>query len=156
MKNNMLEVCKELNIHPCEFLLGLQEIVNDVNEIYPYVDDVYVEKYKKMYGLYNAQDIEGKTGTKIIKVRYDIDNEGRELIKKMHGKKIWGKNGLYIDALRKLSPGTRDIKRTIKNLKEEGYLIEKKGKDNVYSLNTGRKREIVEIIEERKENNKNI
>jgi prepilin-type N-terminal cleavage/methylation domain-containing protein len=143
MKIPINEGAARLSLHPCEFILKLSQMIESFDDIYPEVDENYVDNLKQL-----TQHISKKSsfGTTEKNTKLQISKDAHSLISVLHSKKYWENNRIDKAILKNhYCNHIADLEATIKELQRLDIVLIKKG-GNALSLKSKKKNLIEDII----------
>jgi hypothetical protein len=143
MKVRLDDAAKRLHLHPCELVLNLAQMVGSFDDLYPELDEGYIETLKQLLhdsSPKSSLDITEKTSRPLIL------KDSHAVISVLSSKGFWKKNTIERDTLKKrYCKHIVNLDTAINELQREEIVIIKKG-GNILSLNPKKRKVIEEII----------
>lgn len=152
MSRSLIEAAKELGVHPLQVVLALAPLVNRFSDVWPEIEDGFIPTLRQL-GLSDTSVVTEQESPGIpepapagnVLRELQLDNLEIGCLRRLSGKKHWGKNSIPEDVLRsKFLRETADPVEALHRLVKADLLVQH-GRHR-YALNPHKKAEIEAII----------
>ena len=158
MKIPINEAAKRLHLHPCELILELAQIVTTFDDLYPAVDDGFVETIRQKHPELFARPsrVTDQIPQKVSSQSFPrLSKDAEDIISALSHKKHWGTNTVSEATLKNhYCRGLRDFDSAVKELVRCGILMPEKPR-GPFSLNPNAKVQVDAVIRKMAESPRN-
>lgn len=149
MKIPINEAARRLHLHPCELVLELAQMATSFDDLYPEVEEGFVETLKQMRPerfFKSSRDMRIPEARDISSSPLRLSRDAEQLVSALERKGHWGTNKVSHDTLKNhYCRGLQDFDSAVKELIRGGILLAEKHR-GPFSLNPKARTQVDALI----------
>jgi hypothetical protein len=148
IKIKLTDAAAQLDLQVAELVLGIAELVGDFDQIYPHIEDDYVQSFKQMHASrFFGKPVErGRAiDTTPVKPKRPLSTSAVKVLAVMHRRKFWNTNVVQEATLRvHQCRDVEDFDGAVRELVGSGLM--QRGRNNTLSLKPEAKAQIEGLL----------